>query len=60
MLIVVTDINSDEEEDDQSRTRDRIGEEWRLGAFAIILCTFYSSSQQSKYLGIKISNIVRC
>ena len=34
-------------------------EEWRLGAFAILLCTFYSSSQQiSEYQDIKYSKVL--
>ena len=59
LLIVDTDINSDEErdEDDQSQTEDT---EECGGLGLLILCTLLFCTAKQIELGIKISNTVKC
>ena len=59
LLIVDTDINSDEErdEDDQSQTEDT---EECGGKSLLILCTLLFCTAKQIELGIKISNTVKC
>ena len=60
VLIVVTDINSDEQrdEDDQSQTRE--GAEECGSKSLLILCTLLLCTAKQIELGIKISNTVKC
>lgn len=55
VLIVDTDINSDEERDEDDQSQTECG-----GKSLLILCTLLFCTAKQIELGIKISNTVKC
>ena len=60
VLIVDTDINSDEERDEDDQSQTRGGSEECGGKSLLILCTLLFCTAKQIELGIKISNTVKC